>query len=151
MSSQHSPILSRGGEHRESREKRDGELDLMFSFAARDQDGLIPLSLSANGLAMDDLEDKLCRWMLLTKGRTVNPPKNGTKKDQPSTDATFICYFQSPSFGQSRLKNKSRRRRSCFTIIFTAFYWKLPRFCQRRQRRAPGRGSRGQAGRSAAR
>lgn len=59
LSSQASPILSRGGEHRESREKREGELDLMCSFAERDQDGFIPLSLKANGLAMDDLEDKL--------------------------------------------------------------------------------------------
>lgn len=84
MSSQDSPILSRGGEHRESREKRDGELDLMFSLAARDQDGLIPLSLKAKGLARDDLEDKLWRWMLLTKGRTVNPPKSETRKEGPS-------------------------------------------------------------------
>lgn len=59
LSSQDSPILSRGGEHRESREKRDGELDLMFSLAARDQDGLMPLSLKARGLAMDDLEEEL--------------------------------------------------------------------------------------------
>lgn len=80
MSSQHSPILSRGGEQRESREKRDGELDLMFSLAARDQDGLIPLSLNAKGLAMDDLEDELWRWMLLTKGRTVNPPGRKERK-----------------------------------------------------------------------
>lgn len=59
MSSQASPILSRGGEQRESREKREGELDLMCSFAERDQEGLIPLSLKAKGLAMDDLEDRL--------------------------------------------------------------------------------------------
>lgn len=59
LSSQASPIFSRGGEHRESREKREGELDLVFSFAARDQEGFIPLSLNAKGLAIDDLEDKL--------------------------------------------------------------------------------------------
>lgn len=59
LSSHDSPILSRGGEHRESREKRDGELDLMFSLAARDQEGLTPLSLKAKGLATDDLEDEL--------------------------------------------------------------------------------------------
>lgn len=59
LSSQDSPILSRGGEHRESREKRDGELDRTFSLAARDQDGLIPLSLKARGLVMDDLEEEL--------------------------------------------------------------------------------------------
>lgn len=59
LSSQASPIFSRGGEHRESREKRDGELDLICSFAERDQEGFIPLSLNAKGLAMEDLEDKL--------------------------------------------------------------------------------------------
>lgn len=91
MSSQDSPILSRGGEQRESREKRDGELDLMFSFAARDQEGLMPPSLKAKGLAMDDLEDKLCRWMLLTKGRTVKPPEKRTEEeDQPLTDVSLI-------------------------------------------------------------
>lgn len=31
----------------------------MCSFADRDQEGFIPLSLKAKGLAMDDLEDKL--------------------------------------------------------------------------------------------
>ena len=40
-------------------EKREGELDLMCSLAARDQEGFIPLSLRAKGLAMDDLEDRL--------------------------------------------------------------------------------------------
>lgn len=59
LSSPASPILSKGGEHRESRENREGELDLMCSFAERDQEGFIPLSLKAKGLAMDDLEDKL--------------------------------------------------------------------------------------------
>lgn len=143
MSSQDSPILSRGGEQRESREKRDGELDLMFSFAARDQEGLMPPSLKAKGLAMDDLEDKLCRWMLLTKGRTVKPPEKRTEEeDQPLTDVSLIR-------GKKR-KKKQEKKKLCFTIIFTAFYWKLHRLCQRGQRRAPGRGSRGQAGRSAA-
>lgn len=61
LSSHASPILSKGGEHRESRENREGELDLMCSLAERDQEGFIPLSLKAKGLAMDDLEDKLCR------------------------------------------------------------------------------------------
>lgn len=76
LSSPASPILSRGGEHRESKEKREGELDLIWSLAERDQEGFIPLSQKARGLAIDDLEDKLCRWMLLTNGRTENPPKN---------------------------------------------------------------------------
>lgn len=54
-----SPILSKGGEERESREKREGELDLIWSLAERDQEGFMLLSLKARGLAMDDLEDKL--------------------------------------------------------------------------------------------
>ncbi len=61
-------------EERESKENREGELDLICSFCDRDQEGFIPFSLKARGLVTDDLEDKLCRWMLLTKGRVENPP-----------------------------------------------------------------------------
>lgn len=59
LSSQASPILSSGGEERESNEKREGELDLIWSLADNDQEGFIPFSLKASGLAMEDLEDKL--------------------------------------------------------------------------------------------
>lgn len=59
LSSQASPILSRGGEERESKEKREGELDLIWSLADSGQESFVPFSLKANGLAMEDLEDKL--------------------------------------------------------------------------------------------
>lgn len=49
----------------------------MCSLAESDQEGFSPLSLNAKGLPMDDREDRLCRWMLLTKGRTENPPVKG--------------------------------------------------------------------------
>lgn len=87
LSSQASPILSRGGEERESKENREGELDLICSFCDRDQEGFDPFSLKARGLVTDDLEDKLCRWMLLTKGRVENPPSSSLRSPGNSTDS----------------------------------------------------------------
>lgn len=94
-------MRSSGGEQRESREKRDGELERMFSLAARDQDGLMAPSLKARGLAMDDLEDELWRWMLLTNGRTVNPP--GGRNQNWGVSLQLVPSFSlAASLGQSR-------------------------------------------------
>lgn len=67
-----SPIFSSVGEEEwDSREKREGELEWSWSFA--DQDGLVPFSLSTNGLAMVDLVENVCRCIPLTAGRLDNP------------------------------------------------------------------------------
>lgn len=93
------------------------------------------LSLNAKGLAMDDLEDELCRWMLLTKGRTVNPPGNEEE------GVSLRLWWPNP-------KSSSKKLRP--TVVLTAFWRELHRFGQRCQGRASGGGSRGQAGSPAA-
>lgn len=69
-----SPILSSVGEDEwDSREKREGELERSWSLAEWDQDGLLPFSLSASGLAMEDLEENVCLCIPLTAGRDDKP------------------------------------------------------------------------------
>lgn len=69
-----SPIISSVGEDEwDSREKREGELERSWSLAEWGQDGLVPFSLSANGLAMEDLEENVCLCMPLTAGRLDRP------------------------------------------------------------------------------
>lgn len=69
-----SPILSRVGEEEwDSREKREGELERSWSLAEWDQEGFVPFSLSTSGLAMEDLEEKVCLCMPLTTGRLDKP------------------------------------------------------------------------------
>lgn len=69
-----SPILSSVGEEEwDSREKREGELERSWSLAEWDQDGLVPFSLSTRGLAMEDLEEKVCLCMPLTADRLDKP------------------------------------------------------------------------------
>lgn len=74
MASTTSPILSSTGEEEwDSREKREGELERSWSLAEWGQDGLAPFSLSAKGLAMEDLEEKVCLCMPLTAGLEDKP------------------------------------------------------------------------------
>lgn len=71
-----SPILSSVVEEEcDSREKREGELERSWSLAEWDQDGLATFSLSTRGLAMDDLEENVCRCRPLTAGRLDKPAR----------------------------------------------------------------------------
>lgn len=90
MSSAASPIFSRVEAELwtgESPEKREGELERMCSLADRDQDGLMQFSLTARGLVTEDLDDKLCRWTLLTNGRVEKPPSSSLLSPAISTDS----------------------------------------------------------------
>lgn len=75
-----SPILSRVDEEEwDSREKREGELERSWSLAEWDQVGLVPFSLSTSGLAMEDLEEKVCLCIPLTAGLLDKPASEKDK------------------------------------------------------------------------
>lgn len=77
-----SPILSNVGEEEwDSREKREGELERSWSLAEWAHNGLVPFSLSASGLAMEDLEEKFCLCMPLTIGRLNKPASQTSVRD----------------------------------------------------------------------
>lgn len=90
LSSAASPIFSKVEAELwigESPEKREGELERICSLADSDQEGLRQFSLTAKGLVTEDLDDKLCRWTLLTNGRVEKPPSSSLLSPVISTDS----------------------------------------------------------------
>ncbi len=55
-----------------------------------DQDGLVPFSLSANGLAMEDLEENVCLCMPLTADRLDKPEWQKDTHQRPVKETSFL-------------------------------------------------------------
>lgn len=90
LSSAASPIFSRVEAELwmgESPEKREGELERICSLADRDQEGRMQFSFTTRGLVTEDLQDRLCRWTLLTNGRVEKPPSSSLLSPVISTDS----------------------------------------------------------------
>lgn len=113
-----SPILSSvWDEEWDSTEKREGELERSWSLAEWDQEGFVPFSLSASGLAIEDLEVNVGLCMPLTAGRI----------DSPACLKSFSTRSFSASLKAKKRKKKRRIFKTGFTIIFTSFTSKLSR------------------------